>query len=60
MHAQTISLDGIWQFLHSSSDRVSQPVKVRQIRVPEPWQAQFDDLRMRGGTGIYRREVVLP
>lgn len=60
MHAQTISLDGIWQFLHSSSDRVSQPVKVRQIMVPGPWQAQFDDLRMRGGTGIYRREVVLP
>jgi len=60
MHVQSISLDGIWQFLHASSDRVSQPVKVRQIRVPGPWQAQFDDLRMRGGTGIYRRELELP
>jgi hypothetical protein len=60
MHAHIISLDGTWQFLHSSSDRVSQPVKVRQIKVPGPWQAQFDDLRTRGGTGIYRREFLLP
>jgi hypothetical protein len=60
MHVQSISLDGTWQFLHSSSDRVSQPVKMRQITVPGPWQAQFDDLRTRGGTGIYRREIDLP
>jgi hypothetical protein len=60
MRAQPISLDGTWQFLHSSSDRVSQPVKVRQITVPGPWQAQFDDLHTRGGTGIYRREFELP
>jgi len=60
MRAQPISLDGTWQFLHSSSDRVSQPVKVRQITVPGPWQAQFDDLHTRGGTGIYRREIALP
>jgi hypothetical protein len=60
MRAQPISLDGTWQFLHSSSDRVSQPVKVRQITVPGPWQAQFDDLHTRGGTGIYRREIDLP
>jgi Glycosyl hydrolases family 2, sugar binding domain/Glycosyl hydrolases family 2/Glycosyl hydrolases family 2, TIM barrel domain len=60
MHAQPISLDGTWQFLHSLNDRVSQPVKVRQIVVPGPWQAQFSDIRTRGGTGIYRREVDLP
>lgn len=60
MHLQRIDLGGTWQFLHSSSDRVSQPVKVRNIQVPGPWQAQFDDLRTRGGTGIYRREFVLP
>src|SRR5688572_33478800 len=60
MHAQPISLDGTWQFLHSLNDRVSQPVKVRQIAVPGPWQAQFSDIRTRGGTGIYRREVDLP
>ncbi|MGH6873778.1 MAG: sugar-binding domain-containing protein, partial [Aestuariivirgaceae bacterium] len=60
MHQKRISLDGTWQFLHSSGDRVSQPVTVREITVPGPWQAQFADLRTRGGTGIYRREFELP
>jgi hypothetical protein len=60
MHQKRISLDGTWQFLHSSSDRVSQPVSVREIRVPGPWQAQFPDLRTRGGTGIYRQEFDVP
>ena len=60
MHQKRISLDGTWQFLHSSSDRVSQPVSVREITVPGPWQAQFPDLRTRGGTGIYRQEFDVP
>ena len=51
-----ILLDGAWDFLHLVEDYRSPPVEWRQIQVPGPWQAQFADLRMRGGTGIYRRE----
>lgn len=60
MSATRISLDGTWQFLHSSSDRPADPVKVRAIQVPGPWQAQFKDLRMRAGIGIYRRDFEVP
>ena len=35
-------------------------MSVREIRVPGPWQAQFPDLRTRGGTGIYRQEFDVP
>ena len=31
-----------------------------QITVPSPWQAQFADLRMRAGIGIYRRDFEIP
>ena len=55
-----ISLDGVWDFLHLIEDYRSAPVGWRSIRVPGPWQAQFADLRMRAGTGIYRREVEIP
>lgn len=55
-----ISLDGIWEFLHIAEDRMSGPAEVRAIRVPRPWQAEFDDLRMRAGIGIYRRTVDVP
>jgi hypothetical protein len=55
-----ISLDGVWDFLHLIEDYRSAPVGWRSIRVPGPWQAQFADLRMRGGTGIYRRELEIP
>src|SRR5205823_9801416 len=55
-----ISLDGDWDFLHLIEDYRSAPVGWRSIRVPGPWQAQFADLRMRAGTGIYRREVEIP
>ncbi|HEX8168598.1 MAG TPA: glycoside hydrolase family 2 TIM barrel-domain containing protein [Beijerinckiaceae bacterium] len=55
-----ITLDGTWEFLHIADDRLSGPAEVRQIEVPGPWQAQFADLRMRAGIGIYRRLVDIP
>jgi hypothetical protein len=55
-----ISLDGTWEFLHVADDRLSGPAEVRRIIVPSPWQAQFEDLRMRAGIGIYRRAVDIP
>jgi beta-galactosidase/beta-glucuronidase len=55
-----ISLDGVWDFLHLIEDYRSPPVYWRSILVPGPWQAQFADLRMRAGTGIYRRDVEIP
>ena len=41
-------------------DYRSRPVEWRRIAVPAPWQSQFADLRMRGGTGIYRRDFDIP
>lgn len=55
-----ITLDGAWDFLHIVEDYRSRPIKWRKITVPAPWQAQFADLRMRGGTGLYRREFEIP
>ena len=60
MQDPRISLDGTWEFLHVADDRLSGPAEVRQIVVPSPWQAQFADLRMRAGIGIYRRTIELP
>ena len=57
MQDNRISLDGTWEFLHVADDRLSGPAEVRQITVPSPWQAQFADLRMRAGIGIYRRTI---
>src|SRR5919112_2060642 len=57
MQDNRISLDGTWEFLHVADDRLSGPAEVREITVPSPWQAQFDDLRMSPGIGIYRRAV---
>lgn len=64
-HRHTISenrilLDGTWDFLHLIEDYRSDPVGWRSIRVPGPWQAQFADLRARGGTGIYLRQIDIP
>jgi hypothetical protein len=56
----SISLDGPWEFLYVADDRQVEPVKVRTIQVPGPWQAQFSDLRMRAGIGIYRRTFEVP
>jgi hypothetical protein len=57
MHDSRISLDGTWEFLHIADDRLSGPAEIREITVPSPWQAQFADLRMRAGIGIYRKSV---
>jgi hypothetical protein len=46
--------------MYVADDRQVEPIKVRTINVPGPWQAQFNDLRMRAGIGIYRREVAVP
>jgi hypothetical protein len=55
-----LCLDGTWEFLHIADDRMSGPAEVRPIEVPSPWQAQFADLRMRAGIGIYRRTIDIP
>ena len=55
-----ISLDGAWDFLHVADDRLSGPAEVRSITVPRPWQAEFSELRMRAGIGIYRRTIDVP
>ena len=55
-----ILLDGDWEFLYVADDRQIEPIQVRTITVPGPWQAQFQDLRTRAGTGIYRRVFELP
>src|SRR3712207_1297654 len=55
-----ISLDGAWDFLHVADVRLSGPAEVRYITVPRPWQAEFSDLRMRAGIGIYRRTIDVP
>src|SRR3954469_17812042 len=60
MRDNRIQLDGTWEFLHLVEDYRSRPVDWRHITVPGPWQAQFPDLRMRGGTGIYRRRFEIP
>jgi Glycosyl hydrolases family 2, sugar binding domain/Glycosyl hydrolases family 2, TIM barrel domain/Glycosyl hydrolases family 2 len=57
MNDNRISLDGAWEFLHVAEDRLAGPAEVRQITVPRPWQAEFSDLRMRAGIGIYRRTI---
>src|SRR5437870_4439828 len=55
-----ISLDGTWEFEHRSGERSATGDELRSIVVPGPWQAQFPDLRRRGGVGIYRRQFERP
>src|SRR4051812_8780418 len=55
-----IVLDGEWDFLHLVEDFRIGDGQWRKITVPGVWQAQFADLRMRGGTGLYRRNFDLP
>ena len=59
MHDSRICLDGLWEFQHVApgAGAVAQP---RSIKVPGPWQAQFDDLRGAAGIGIYSRAFELP
>jgi hypothetical protein len=59
-----ISLDGVWEFV-PDPQRDVQPgqwpaARARTIRVPGPWQAQFDDLRDYSGTAWYRLQFAVP
>src|SRR3954451_10469876 len=56
MRDNRIPLDGTWDFLHLVEDYRSRPIEWRRIALPAPWQSQFADLRIRGGSGIYRRD----
>ena len=58
MSAARISLDGSWDFKYLGYG--AKPAESRTILVPSPWQAQFADLRMRGGVAVYRRDVEIP
>lgn len=58
MSRTRISLDGTWDFFYGnqlSLDNLDQSGARRDIVVPGPWQAQFDDLRDAGGIAWYRR-----
>src|SRR3954454_18479472 len=59
MLACRLSLDGAWEFQHAA-DPSSTLGDVQSIHVPGPWQARFEDLRMRSRVGLCRGEVVLP
>ncbi len=60
-----MSLDGLWEFIPDpeqqfSQATLSQASNWRRIRVPGPWQAQFEDLRQYSGAAWYRRGFELP
>jgi hypothetical protein len=52
-----IELDGEWDFHFGERPPAD---GWRRIRVPGPWQAQFEDLRTATGTAWYRRRFGLP
>jgi hypothetical protein len=54
MARRKISLDGTWAFSHKSDGLV------RTAHVPNPWAAEFADLRHKGGTAIYSRRFDRP
>lgn len=56
-----ITLDGSWEFQIDPEQRqdIHQVDAWRTIRVPAPWQAQFDDLRHYSGAAWYRRSFHL-
>jgi hypothetical protein len=60
VNRQRTELDGVWQFwpdpTQNLSERSLREEDARQIRVPGPWQAQFDDLRDYSGVAWYRRQ----
>jgi hypothetical protein len=60
-----ISLDGTWEFFPDPArmltpERLGRGAAARGIRVPGPWQAQFDDLRDYSGLAWYRRRFTVP
>src|SRR5262245_45168951 len=59
MSRSHLNLDGTWHFFpdpkqHLRHDTLADETP-RAIRVPGPWQAQFDDLRDYSGLAWYRR-----
>lgn len=58
---QERSLDGQWQFQLDPDGAVTTPPTTyeRQIQVPLPWQAAFQDLGRYSGFAWYRREIEL-
>ncbi len=57
-----ISLDGTWDFFidpEQSLESLDHASIRREIVVPGPWQAQFDDLRNYSGVAWYRRSFEL-
>jgi hypothetical protein len=59
------SLDGEWEFWVDPQQRLNPRTldlggDPRQIRVPGPWQAQFEDLRDYSGVAWYRCEFEAP
>jgi hypothetical protein len=62
MIRERISLDGVWDFQFDPKDSLSpeNPGPWRKIIVPGSWQAQFEDLRDRSGTGWYRKLIRIP
>src|SRR5438105_789923 len=51
---ETVSLDGPWRFRHHGYG------DWRTANVPNPWQAEFDDLRHATGRATYKRSFGLP
>ena len=58
MNRQRISLDGEWEFFPDPKQSLTLETlredAARKIKVPGPWQAQFDDLRDYSGLAWYR------
>ncbi|MBA3761357.1 MAG: glycoside hydrolase family 2, partial [Gemmatimonadales bacterium] len=58
------SLDGEWEFYPDPKQGLTHQTlrqeDARSIRVPGPWQAQFDDLRDYSGVAWYRLRFELP
>jgi hypothetical protein len=54
MARRQVTLDGAWDFVHAD-DGVA-----RVAHVPNPWQAEFADLRHKGGTATYARRFGRP
>ena len=63
MNRQRTNLDGEWEFFLDPSQSLTvetlREEDGRKIRVPGPWQAQFDDLRDYSGVAWYRRAFEL-
>ena len=51
---KSISLDGTWDFQHLGDKGW------RKANVPQPWQAEFVDLRHVSGKAVYKRGFRVP